>query len=770
MAYDNEKLKYGKEHINIVELDLDYCSLTSGVGACTATETGDNKCYNTFGSCNDLPNYTKTTKTYRFCEDRSPHPIGLDAIPSFDSVNISPTKIDLKGGLGVRASVSLTFRDHPSSDIDIDKYVNDRTFIALERGSFWTKLRARNSNYQFRELRVLSGYLVNGVFDAANFTTRYYIIDKLDVSGGKASITAKDPLKLASNNKAQAPRPSTGLLQSALTAGATTATLTPSGVGNLEYPTSGKILIRSEVISFTRSGDSLTLTRAQNNTVATSHSANDTVQLCLDYSGKQVDFIVNDLLVNYANIDAGFIPTAAWSAEVDTFLNGLLTGIIVKPFDVFNLLKELAQSMPHYLWWDEKAQKIQLTALKQPPVSSNVLNMDENIVANSFKTKDKPDLRKSTVFVNFGQFDPTKSLDEIGNYQQTYARIDSDSIVKYGSSEIEVINSRWISNTNKAAALQLAALIGRRFSDTPREVKFSLEAKNSSVWVGQSVAINHRDIADFSGLPLDTTFQLLSSKESKNYDYTALEFTYGGALPEDEGGGEAGVDLVILGANVRNINLRTAYNALFPTPTAATQVKFVVDNNTQIGSTSNSAFSLDTGSWPTGATVTLQTNSTSYIVGKGGDATNTTGNSGGDAIVLNHNLTLVNNGVIGGGGGAGGTAYNSGNFDLSTASGGGGAGYFGGSTIGTTSTEPTPPVIETQAGAGSVESGGTGGSVTNTLYPATGGYGGDLGQAGQAGQIGGTLNVGGAAGLAIDKNGFTLTQTVAGDIRGSIIA
>ena len=224
MAYDNEKLKYGKEHINIVELDLDYCSLTSGVGACTATETGDNKCYNTFGSCNDLPNYTKTTKTYRFCEDRSPHPIGLDAIPSLDSVNISPTKIDLKGGLGVRASVSLTFRDHPSSDIDIDKYVNDRTFIALERGSFWTKLRARNSNYQFRELRVLSGYLVNGVFDAANFTTRYYIIDKLDVSGGKASITAKDPLKLASNNKAQAPRPSTGLLQSALTAGATTAT------------------------------------------------------------------------------------------------------------------------------------------------------------------------------------------------------------------------------------------------------------------------------------------------------------------------------------------------------------------------------------------------------------------------------------------------------------------------------------------------------------------------------------------------------------------
>lgn len=755
MAYDNEKLKYGKEHINVIELDLDYCSLTSGVGACTATETGDSKCYNTFGSCNALTSYTKTTKTYRFCADRSPHPIGLDAIPSLDSVNISPTKIDLKGGLGVRASVSLTFRDHPSSDIDIDKYVNDRKFIALERGSFWTKLRARNSNYQFRELRVLSGYLVNGVFDAANFTTRYYIIDKLDVSGGKASITAKDPLKLASNNKAQAPKPSTGQLSGDITNTTTTATLKPTGVGNSEYPASGKVLINSEVMSFTRSGDSLTLTRAQNNTVATEHSANDTVQLCLEYNGVQVHDIVKNLLLNYSNVNTNFISDSAWQAEIDTYLSGLLTGIIVKPFDVNKLLKELSQAMPHYLWWDERTQLIQLTALKAPVSESLALNMDSNFIKDSLKTKDKTDMRISTVFVNFGQFDPTKRLDEISNYRQSYARIDSDSIVKYGSSEIKVINSRWISNTNKAAALQLAALIGRRFSDTPREVTFSLEAKDSSIWTGQTKEINHRDITDFSGLPVNTSFQITSAKENGSYNYSGIEFTYGGALPEDQGGGETGVDLVIIGSDLLNANMRTIYNGLFPTPTATTKVKFIVEGGVKVGSSSFAGYSLDTGSFPTGAEVTLQINSSSYVVGKGGDGGkgglpgSYDGENGSPAIILNHPLTLLNNGIIGGGGGGGGTTQP---VFAATGHGGGGAGYNVG-------------IGSYLASNGTTEFAGEG-------YGG-GGNGGDLGQNGFDGDVSPlAFGLGGAAGNAINKNGFTLTATVAdlGDIRGSIIA
>jgi len=771
MSFDGEKTKIGRERIDVVEIDLDSCSLTHGSSPCTATETGDAKCFNTLETCNDLANYASTTKTYKFCTNRSPHPIGLDAIPSLTSVSTSPSKIDITGGLGVRASVSLNFNDHPSSDIDIDDYLTDRTYDAFERATFWTKLRARNPNYQFRELRLLSGYLVDGEYIAANFLTRTYLIESLNASNGRCSITAKDPLKLAGKNKSQAPAPSTGLLNAAINDSVTSLTLTPSGIGNDEYPASGWVCIKSEVMSFTRSADVLTIVRAQYNTVAISHSANDTVQLCLEYSGATrgaLDFIVDDLLVNFAGVSSSFIPTASWSAEVSTYLSGLLDTIITKPHDVNKLLKELTASMPHYLSWDEYNSQIDLTALKAPPTSAAVLDMDGYLVKDKTSNKDLIDMRKSTIFVNFGQFDPTKKLDEFSNYQQTHARIDTDSIAKYSSSAVETINSRWISNTNKAAALQLAALKGRRFSNIPRSIGFTLDAKDSDVRAGQTKSINHRDIVDATGLPVDTVFQIISARESGDYSFEAVEYSYGEALPEDEGGGDPDVDLIIISISDQNINLRTIYNSLFPTPDATTEAKFVVENGVIIGGATLSSTSLDTGSWPSGAIVTLQTNTGSYVIGRGGNGggvTTPAAEAGSLAIILNHDMTLINNGIIGGGGGGGGYDKD-GSAD---AAGGGGAGNdVGTKGTGTAWGGSGSADVFTSPDDGTTELGGAGGRVVRTSsspeYIASAGAGGDLGAAGTT-----AIGTGGAAGDAIDKNGYTLTETTTGDIRGSII-
>lgn len=750
MTFEAERAKTEREHIYVVEIDLDYCSLTHGSAPCTATETGDDKCYNTISSCNDLANFDNnlsptSTKTYRFCGNRSPLPIGLEAIPSITDLSMSPAKIDIGGGLGVRSSASINFADHPSSDIDIDKYISGRTFIHSDRGSFWTKLRARNPNYQFRKLRMLSGYIVDGAYDVANFQTRYYIIDKLNVTNGRANITAKDPLKLASNKKAQAPAPSTGQLSAAINSSVTSATLKPAGVGNLEYDASGFVLIDSEVMSFTRSADVLTIVRNAKNTTAASHSVDATVQQCLEYSGAtrgQLDFIVDDLLANFANIDSAFIPTAAWGSEVSTYLSGLLDGIIVKPFDVWKLLKELSEAMPHYLWWDERSQEIQLTALKAPPASANVLDMDSGLVADSVSVADKPDMRVSTVFVSFGQIDPTKKLDEIGNYTQTYVRVDTDSISKFGGSQVKEVFSRWISDTNKAAALQLAALVGRRFANIPRQINFSLDAKDSDVWAGTLREINHRDMVDFSGAPQNTMFQIVSVKESGNYNYEGVEIDYGKALTEDEGGGDPDVDLIVFGSNQQNANLRTVYDALFPTPTASTIAKFVVQSGVIMGSSATGSDSLDTGTWPAGAVISIVTSG--YIVGAGGNGGggNQNGFAGGDAINMQHDLTIDNLNIIGGGGGGGGGFWTS----LTEDSGGGGAGNVIGFAGGFFSSD------------GTTENGGAGGTFLG------GGDGGDLGAAGAAGNI----TAGGAAGAAIKKNGNILTYITTGTIHGTV--
>lgn len=778
MSYDNLKQEYGRERIDVIEIDVERCALTYGTAPCTASVgvTGSEKCKNSQNTCQDLANYDgSATLTTRYCTNRSPHPIGIDAIPSLESVNVTPTKIDLKGGLGQRASLSANFIDHPHSDLDIDPYVTERTYNPLDRGSYWTKFRAIFPNYQFRALRHLVGYLVDDTFDANNFETRHYVIDRLDASKGKCNIVAKDPISKAMAGKALMPAPNTGKLLSGISAGATSATLTPSGVGDNEYAASGFITIDKEVMSFTRSGDTLTLTRGQYNTTAVAHNANATVQEAYQ-KNDQVNKIVEDALA-FANIDSSFIPSSQWQSEVDTYLSGLLDGIIVKPMDVKKVLQELSEAAPHYLWWDEREQKIQLTALKAPPTSANTLNMDDNLIEDATVVKDNPDMRISTVFVSYGQINPTLKLDEPNNWEQTYARIDTDSIDKYDSSTVKVINSRWINSTNAAGARQLAALIGRRFADIPRSIRFSLDAKDSDVWVGQSRAINHRDIVDgTSGLPVDTIFQIMSARETKKwYQYEALEFVYGQALDEDEGGGEPGVDLVIITSDDRNINLRTIYDTLFPTPDASTEAKFVIDNGTIIGSTSTSTLSLDTGSWPAGATVTLQLNSDAFVVGKGGAGSSDSGSDGGDggdAIILNHDLTLVNNGVIGGGGGGGGAGTSTGGGGTGTAGGGGGAGDQNGSR-GSNSLTGVSADVNNVGSDGSLEDGGGGGFVrwNDVGEPeiAQGGNGGDLGQAGTSGSGDTATSNGGAAGAAIDKNGYTLTETVTGDIRGSIL-
>lgn len=751
MSYQSLRQQYDKEHIDIVELELDFCANTYGVLPCTATGPDADRCVNTFPTCQDPENFVQTTKTYRFCESRSPHPIGIDAIPSLKSVSIAPTKIDLRGGLGVRASISATFTDHPHSDIGIDPYYEDRIPLASTFGSFWTRLRARNSNYQNRPLRVLSGYLVDGVFDIANFTIRYYVIDSLDVSRGTASIKGKDPLKLASREKALAPRQSTGKLAADLLIGGTSATLTPAGVGNAEYPALGKVLITQEVMNFTRINDVLSLTRAQNNTLEENHDADDTVQLCLEYLPQQVNAIVEDLLVTYAGIDPVFIPSAAWQSEVNDFLSGFISGIIVKPFDVYKLLQELAEAAPHYLWWDERTQLIQLTALKAPPTGQAVLDMDANFIADSFTTKDKSDLRFSTILVNFGQFDPTKRLDEFSNYQISYARSDADSVNAYGSDKIKTINSRWLATGNEAAARQLAALIGRRFSDIPREINFSLEAKDGNVWTGQVWDINHRDIVDQFGAPTDTTFQILSAKETDQFRYQALEFTYGQELPDDEGGGDPGVTIVFIPADALDTNLRTLFEVGNPPPTATTIAKFILDDGRKAGASVNTVYSVDTGTWPLLATVILEIKPTAVYAGKGGDAEfgDYAVRDGGSCLILNHDLELINNGIIGSGGGGGGVSF----FGRGP---GGGAGDLIG--LGELSS-----LLSNENGSLLFGGQGERGAGGEQL----GGDGGDLGQPGGPDKDG---DPGGAAGTAaINKNGFTLTETELGDVRGAII-
>jgi len=335
---------------------------------------------------------------YRFCENRSPVPAGLDAIPTLSSQSVSPAEVDINGGLGVRASCSVSFDDHMD-------YAIFGSVTAPVR--FWPTWRANHPYYQGQRLSLFSGYIIDGVFNPANFQRRDYVLETFAMTRGKVSITGKDPLKLADNNRAQAPRASKGQLLSAITNVQTTLMLTPAGIGNAEYPASGWVRIGSEVMSFTRSSDTLTLLRQQYNTQAAEHSEGDTVQLCLYYNNSVAE-IVHDLLTSYADVASAYIPLAAWEDEADIYLPGLYETLITEPVGVQALVKELGQQAPHYLYWDERTNRIQFVAVKAPPSTAVTVTDEANILENSIAYQHMQDLRVSRVIVNFGQFDPTK--------------------------------------------------------------------------------------------------------------------------------------------------------------------------------------------------------------------------------------------------------------------------------------------------------------------------------------------------------------------------
>jgi hypothetical protein len=740
---------FSKEKIYIVEIDVPACSLVYGVGACTANRTGDAKCFNTLASCQVLGAYNEVKKTYRYCEQLSPHPVGLEAVPNLNSVSISPAQIQLDGGLGVRSNLSLSFNDHPSSDLDTDPYVLERSYDPYLRGTYWGKFRVRNQFYQNSPTRLISAYLSNGAVDLVNADTYHFVLETLDVSAGSASIIAKDPLKLADNKRSQAPVVSTGEIVTAINASATIINLKPSGVGNEEYPTEGIIRVSSEVMSFTRTADELTIVRGQFNTTAIGHSEGDKVQLCLQYLDR-LDDILADLLVNYANINTNFIPYAFWTSEVNDNLSGLIQTLITEPIGVTKLIKELGEQFPHSLFWDERAQKIQLTAIKPPPEGANVYDENSNIISDSFNVADKRDLRVSTVFVYYGQINPTEKLDQANNYAGTYVRANLNSIARYGGNEIKTIFSRWINRDNKAQALRLAARIGRRFGTIPRAINFELDAKDKSVWAGQVIGVNHKYLPDFSGLPSTVLFQIITAQETDNFKYTGIEYIYDALLPQDEGGGDDGVITLIIEGDRTNYNIRDIYNTRGETPDATTVVRVLIEGSARVGSTSTSTFSLDTGLFPTGATIIIENRN--LILGAGGQGADASGGNlnGGIAINLQHPITLNNLGIIGGGG-SGGGANQAGSV---TAGGGGGAGYLGGVRgIG----DGGRVLEQSQNGTNLLGGAGEEREDPEDFQEATGQSGGDLGKDANGNNI-----------LSIQRNGNTITYTNQGDIRGTI--
>lgn len=520
MNWDTERIKLGREPAIIVEAELDYCSRTYGVGACTAAVgvTGDAKCFNTRSTCQVPAAYDVEAKVYRWSNvELDP---SLPHIPNLRAAAFSSTKIDPGKSLGQRGTVVLTFQDGPWADRDVDKYWSGRGYDPEAHGSYWGKLLARNKFYQNRVIRVYSGYLTTPV-DLANFECRTYFINKITGPDAKGVVKVHcvDIFRFADNLKVKVSPLSGGSVLAAFTTADTNFTLTPVGVGDLEYPASGRIAIGEEVIDFSRVGDVMTMNaRGVLDSQFMDHDADEQVQLCKVWNDVFILDILYELLVDYVGVDPAYIDLPTWTVEAETWLSGyFLTATIAEPTGVLDLLNEICETCLCYMWWAEEVPTILFKAIhpEDPNDPTRELTDAYAMLANSMSISEEPEQRISEIVVRYARVNPLLKLDEWRNYAQAIDILDASarSSEEYGEDRIRTIYSRFLSADNLAEASVLANRLIARYRDNPRKFSFKLDAKDCDLRVGDVVLVNSDSLQGADGFAKITSMQILSRTE-----------------------------------------------------------------------------------------------------------------------------------------------------------------------------------------------------------------------------------------------------------------
>ncbi|MCB5411774.1 hypothetical protein [Pseudogemmobacter faecipullorum] len=521
-----------------IEIDVDGCSRSFGVGSCTATLAGtvDRKCFRTYETCKlrSAFQHLKTFRTLRYCQPRSNTPKGATWFPVMQgqpseqsaTVNIAGSDSDLSA-FGRRATVSVTLTDFPDHDRFMDPYQAERVSGAAQlsgigydpraRGTHFGKLKARWPYYAGRPLRVKHGYLVDGV--PTGVTTRDYIITNIDGpdDSGKVTISGSDVLDLADDKRTRVPKASSGKLLADIEANTTVLTLTPEGIGDLEYETAGRARIGSELVDYTRSGDVFTLTaRGVNRTTAAAHKALSTFQRVKRYVGARADDVIADLLTE-AGVAASYLPLPAWKAEVDRWLSGTrITRDITEPTGIKALMSSIVP-LGFSLWWEAADKQIRLKA-NRPVDGDQIWDLSDRNTNLSVSIDEDDKQRAAAVLFWTVQKDPTKSATSSENYARTWAAGDPSALEnwRYGSGAIKNFLCPWLENGADAVVRVAAHRLLRRFEKTPKKVTVELDAaKFAGIRLTDVIRVTSHGLQDDTGQTPAALYQVISRSEPK---------------------------------------------------------------------------------------------------------------------------------------------------------------------------------------------------------------------------------------------------------------
>lgn len=567
-----------------VEIDIPICENVYGESPCTASipTTGSAKCFNCLSTCQDVENYAETEVTLRFAVPTDYLPESIDAIPIITGINFSPAIISLGEDLGQRASLTVNFSDIRWSDTGpgFDPYVAERDWDPYTRGTFWGRFRSRQPYLRGRNLRVIRGLVGQAL---AEMETRHYIIESFNgpTTDGSYSIIAKDVLKLADGDRAQCPMPSNGFIAADIASGAGSLTLSPTGIGDDEYDASGYLALGGkEVVSFTRSGDTVTLTgRGQLGTTAQAHKAQDRVQTVIREVAVGPADLIYKYLVDFAGVPADYIDLPAWQAEASAFNARLYTTTLAEPVAVKTLVSELIEIAGLAVWWDDLAQKIRLQVLRQISTDAERF-VEERLLNEAIAIEEQPERRISQVWTYYGKINPLEGQEDPENYRSTAVTVDLDSEAQYGSPAIRKIFSRWIPEGGRTTATRINDILIGRFRNPPRRFSFSTFRYGSeSPTLGEGCVINAWPLQDATGAREDVPMQIVRlnpGDTSMRVDADELRFTGETDDPSIR-------DIIFDSSLYSAISIKAQHDLLYPVCVGGETVNFSIEESATVG-------------------------------------------------------------------------------------------------------------------------------------------------------------------------------------------
>lgn len=547
-----------REPVTIVELMQPRCSLRFGVGTCTAT--GTPICYNTWTTCKvrDIYDSLGSIK-WRFVKDGPGiWPVGdyTDAnnpatnaipVPALDvsvasgSLNAAGI-LDGKSSAGIRSRCTITMGDFPWDDAFGDYYLSSRT--SMPSRMFWACWVARNMFWGGMWVKVYDGYAGDSL---AAMRQRIFSVDSVDGpdASGKVTITAYDPLILATNVKSKFPEEMDVRTVDAITASQTTIRVSTDepakltrAYGNLVGTYHARI--GNEVISYTGvttiSVGVYDLTGCTRGVLGTAATANADVKV--QRVGRYVDIptweISYDLHVNHTPLPSAYVDHAAWAAEGDTYLPTLRsTAWVLEPTLVDDLQGELCQQGMFYFWWDEYAQTVKMLAVRPPAGAVATLDYTTGILKGSAVLKRESESLLTRVFVYYDLIDPMKSRTEPSNYRVVSGRIEGS--VEHpnaaGGERPLSIFARWV-NT-EAHAVQIIFRTLGRYKSVPRFLTVHVDAKDRLITVGDVCDVTTREVVDTEGKLIAERWQVISWTEVKPGEVYLLDlqtYDYVGAF------------------------------------------------------------------------------------------------------------------------------------------------------------------------------------------------------------------------------------------------